>query len=53
MPPFLADPNFYFTKAAGVSVSEEVLENISDSEQPAQSKSPEEIRIRFNMQTKS
>ena len=42
MPPFLNDPDFYFTKADIVKVPMEVLENVSDSEQTAM-QSAEEI----------
>lgn len=42
LPPFLNDPDFYFTKADIVKVPMEVLENVSDSEQTAM-QSAEEI----------
>jgi len=50
-PPFLIDPDFYFTKANIVTVPEEVLENVSDSEQTAM-QSAEEIQAKLQMQTK-
>lgn len=35
-PPFLVDPDFYFTKASLVHIPDEVCERISDSEQTVQ-----------------
>jgi hypothetical protein len=45
-PPFLIDPDFYFTKANIVNVSEELLENVSDSEQTAM-QSSEEVQAKL------
>ena len=35
MPPFLVDPDFYFTKANMWTIPQESIENVSDSEQTA------------------
>ena len=48
MPPFLNDPDFYFTKADIIKVPFETLENVSDSEQTAM-QSAEEIQAKLHM----
>ena len=51
MPPFLVDPDFYFTKANMVHVPEDIIENVSESEQTTV-QSPEEVQAKLQMQTK-
>lgn len=47
-PPFLNDPDFYFVKANIVQVPEDVLENVSDSEQTVM-QTAEEIQAKLQM----